>query len=125
MGRRPDQRQSETRDSDRIPVVLAAIEWEWKKTPDLRLGQLLMNEIRKKVHVATEEEGRFLSGVEDNRPLSILGEKTDEDVQSVLDAPERARRELSQLMKDNPPPPGLTKEEMSEWIRENVRGDFG
>jgi hypothetical protein len=111
------------RDPDRIPLILAAIEREWKKTPDLRLGQLLMNEIRKKAHVATEEEGRFLFDVEDNRLLSILGEKTDEDVQFVLDAPERARRELSQLIRDNPPPLGLSKEEMSEWIRENVRGD--
>lgn len=31
------------RDPDRIPVVLKEIEKIWKKSPDLRLGQLLIN----------------------------------------------------------------------------------
>lgn len=33
------------RDPKRIPEILKAIEKEWKKYPDLRLGQLLVNVI--------------------------------------------------------------------------------
>ena len=48
------------RDPDRIPEILAAIEREWKKTPDLRLGQLLIAAMRMKRVADRDEEGKFL-----------------------------------------------------------------
>ncbi len=108
------------RDPDRIPEILAAIEREWKKTPDLRLGQLLIAAMRMKRVADRDEEGKFLFNVEDNRLLEILGEKTDEEVQYILDAPDRARRELSQWVRENPIPKGLSPAETSQWIKENL-----
>jgi hypothetical protein len=35
------------RDSDRIPMILAAVERRWRKHPDARLGQLLVSAYRR------------------------------------------------------------------------------
>ena len=50
------------RDPDRIPQVLEAIEHEWRKDPDIRLGQMLVNLVRIHTDTATEEEGNTEHG---------------------------------------------------------------
>lgn len=46
------------RDPSRISLVLGAIEREWKKRPDLRLGQFLVN--------ALDGDDRSMFGIEDD-----------------------------------------------------------
>lgn len=60
------------RDPDRIPLVLEAIEREWRRNPDLRLTQLIVNLLRMNTNTPTEEEGRRLFNVEDEVLLRWL-----------------------------------------------------
>ena len=60
------------RDPDRIPLVLEALEREWRRNPDLRLAQLIVNLLRVNTTTSTEEEGRRLFNVEDSTLLEWL-----------------------------------------------------
>lgn len=79
------------RDAGRIPIVLAAIEREWKRDPDIRLGQLLMNLIRREQLAPREDEGMLLFGIEDGELLRLLGPQTATEQRYVEDEPGQAR----------------------------------
>lgn len=80
------------RDPDRIPIILGALEREWRKAPDLRLGQLLINQLRSKGNVPRELEGPALFGLEDGALLQWLGPETVEEKRYVKEEPRRRRQ---------------------------------
>jgi hypothetical protein len=80
------------RDPERIPMVLAAIEREWRKHPDQRLGQLLVNVFRRRGTVPSEDESQVLFAVEDAELLRWLGAETDDEQRYVED--ERQDRQV-------------------------------
>ena len=73
------------RDPERIPIVLAAIEREWRKHPDQRLGQLVVNLLRRHGTVPPEDEGQVLFAVEDGELLRWLGAETDDEQRYIED----------------------------------------
>lgn len=47
------------RDPNRIDIILKEIETIWKKSPDLRLMQLLLNAIGSNILINTEHEFKY------------------------------------------------------------------
>jgi hypothetical protein len=80
------------RDPERIPIVIAAIEREWRKQPDQRLGQLVVNLLRRHTSVPPEDEGRVLFAVEDAEMLRWSGAETDDEQRYIKD--ECAKRRI-------------------------------
>ena len=81
------------RDPERIPLILAALEREWRKEPDVRLGQLLVNLVRSNHRDVTRERmSHFMFALEDREWLSMLGSLSEKEQAYVDDEP-RARRE--------------------------------
>ena len=77
------------RDPERIPMILAAVEREWRKNPDLRLGQLLV--------VVTKVQGpNPLFNVEDGQLLAALGPQTEEERRYVAEEPRARRRGMAE-----------------------------
>ena len=68
--------------------MLAAIEREWRKDPDLRLGQLLVNLLRRNT-LGKEDEGRALFAVEDGELLRWLGSETEDEERYVEHEPQK------------------------------------
>lgn len=60
------------RDEARIPEVLEALEARWREVPDQRLGQVLINLVRRELAPEPESEGEALFAVEDDKLLEIL-----------------------------------------------------
>lgn len=87
------------RDPDRIPMVLAALEREWRKDPDARLGQLLVNLVRVNVHPLREEEGRILFNVEDGQLMRWIGAETQAEETYIREEPRKAREGWSQWVR--------------------------
>jgi hypothetical protein len=79
------------RDPERIPMILAAVEREWRKAPDLRLGQLLVNLVREHAGVPREEEGTRLFAVQDGVLLRWLGPADEAEVTYITEEPTGAR----------------------------------
>ena len=79
------------RDFQRIPIVLGAIEREWRKHPDQRLGLLGVNLLRCHTSVPSENEGRVLFDREDGHLLRWLGAETDDEQCEVEDEPVKRR----------------------------------
>lgn len=75
------------RDPERIPLILAAIEREWRQSPDLRLGQLIVNLLRSNRNVSRKDEGRVLFNVEDGELLRWIGPETAAERRYVQDEP--------------------------------------
>lgn len=71
------------RDPDRIPLVLAAIEREWRKHPDLRLGQMIVN--------AVGRDEKLVFGVEDDKLIRLFCEELTEEERAWVES-EPARR---------------------------------
>lgn len=72
-------------------MILAALEREWRRTPDERLGQVVVNLLRANRKLPREEEGRILFGVEDGELLRWLGPETEQERRYVEDEPRMAR----------------------------------
>ena len=72
--------------------MLAAIEREWRKDPDQRLGQLVVNLLRRHRNVPYEDEGQAPFGVEDAELLRWLGAETDDEQRYIED--ERTKRRV-------------------------------
>lgn len=53
------------RDPDRIPVILKEIEKVWKRNPDLRLGQLIVDAADTEDNVFYIEDENLLAGLEE------------------------------------------------------------
>lgn len=79
------------RDADRITLLLAAIERRWRETPDLRLGQLLMNQLRGSGRIEPEAGGRALFNLEDGELLRLLGPATEDEQRYVDQEPDKRR----------------------------------
>ena len=61
------------RDPTRIPMILAAVEREWRKQPDTRLGQLLVN------LVPEQERPSALFAIQDGELLARLNPESEEE----------------------------------------------
>jgi hypothetical protein len=85
------ERPTWRRDPQRIPMILRAVEREWSKRPDTRLGQLLVNLLRVNTDTPTEEEGRRLFNIEDGQLLRWLGPQTEDEQTYIEEEPRRAR----------------------------------
>lgn len=79
------------RDPERLPMMLAALERQWRKDPDARLGQVIVNLLRLNRKVSDEDERRALFNVEDGELLRWIGADTDEERQYVDQEPTKAR----------------------------------
>ena len=79
------------RDPERIQMILAAVERQWRKDPDARLGQVIVNLLRLNRNVPYEDEGRVLFNVEDGELLRWLGPETEEEETHVRQEPRNAR----------------------------------
>ena len=79
------------RDPQRIPIVLGAIEREWRKQPDQRLGQRLVNLLRRHGNVPWENEAQALFAVEDSDLLKWLRAETDDEQRYIEDEPRQRR----------------------------------
>lgn len=79
------------RDPVRITMILAALEREWRKNPDVRLGQLLINTLRVNANVAHEQEGRVLFDTEDGELLRWLGPVNEAERSYIREEPQKAR----------------------------------
>jgi hypothetical protein len=64
------------RDPERIQLIFAAVERRWRKDPDARLGQVIVNLLRANRNVPGEDEGRVLFNVEDGELLRWIGPET-------------------------------------------------
>lgn len=64
--------RTEPRDPDRIPEILAALEARWQRVPDQRLGQVLVNVVRRELKPEQSEEGMTIFRIEDDRWLELL-----------------------------------------------------
>jgi hypothetical protein len=80
------------RSPDRIPMILAALEREWLKAPDLRLGQLVVNLLRDNTNTPGQVEDGVLFGVSDGALLGWLGPESDEERLYPQEEPRKARR---------------------------------
>jgi hypothetical protein len=80
------------RDPERIPLVLAAVERQWRRDPDARLGQVLVNLLRLNRNVPYEDEGRVLFNVEDGELLRWIGSESDQE-RRYIDQESEKRRE--------------------------------
>lgn len=70
------------RNPNRIPLVLGAIEREWRKNPDLRLGQLIVNAIGR--------DQKLIFGCEDDRLIRLVCEElTEQEREWVESEPSR------------------------------------
>lgn len=75
----PKQRTNDwdtPRDPNRISEVLAAIEARWREVPDQRLGQVLVNAVRRELSPEPENEANTLFAVEDGKLLEVLRKGT-------------------------------------------------
>jgi hypothetical protein len=72
-------------------MILAAVEREWRKSPDLRLGQLLVNLVREHAGVPREEEGTRLFAVQDGVLLRWLGPADEAEIAYFTEEPTGAR----------------------------------
>lgn len=63
---------SEPRDPDRIPEVLALLEERWRAVPDQRLGQVLVNLVRRELGPEPAREGEAIFALEDGRWIELL-----------------------------------------------------
>lgn len=54
------------RNPDRIPEVLAALETRWREVPDQRLGQLIVNVVRRELSPDPADEASAVFSVEDD-----------------------------------------------------------
>ena len=79
------------RDPGRIPLMLAAVERQWRKEPDQRLGQLIVNLLRDNRDILRDAEGRALFDVQDSELLGWLGPETEEEETYVREEPRKAR----------------------------------
>ena len=79
------------RDPERIPLVLAAVERQWRKDSDARLGQVIVNLLRLNRNVPYEDESRVLFNVEDGELLSWIEPKTEEERRYIDEEPRKAR----------------------------------
>jgi hypothetical protein len=79
------------RDPDRIPMILAALEREWRKDTDSRLGQLIVNLLRMNTNILREDEGKVLFNVEDGALLKWLGPQSGEEEMYIKQEPGKAR----------------------------------
>lgn len=83
-GRDPEQAKEGTekvmwdkpRDPERIPEVLAALETRWREAPDQRLGQVLMNLVRRELAPEPADEANRLFALEDDTLLEMLKRST-------------------------------------------------
>jgi hypothetical protein len=80
-------------------MILAALEREWMKAPDLRLGQLVVNLLRANTNIPGEVEGGVLFGVADGALLGWLGPESDEERRYIQEEPGNARRGWSAWMR--------------------------
>jgi hypothetical protein len=78
------------RDPDRIPMILAALERVWRDDTDSRLGQLLVNLLRRNANIPREDEGRVLFTVEDGELLGWIGPRTEQEENYVREEPRKA-----------------------------------
>lgn len=69
--------RKEPRDPERIPEVLAALETRWGEVPDQRLGQVIVNLIRRELSPDPKNEANVLFAVEDAKLLEMLRQATD------------------------------------------------
>jgi hypothetical protein len=79
------------RDPERIPLVLAAVERQWRRDPDARLGQVLVNLLRLNRNVPYEDEGRVLFNVEDGELLRWIGSESDQERRYIDQEPAKRR----------------------------------
>jgi hypothetical protein len=71
-GTRQMRNPCETRDPDRIPVILGQLEQLWERYPDLRLGQLILNALQVDFyHVEDEDFIRRLYDCYDNLEIRL------------------------------------------------------
>ena len=68
--------RKEPRDPERIPEVLAALETRWREVPDQRLGQVIVNLVRRELSPDPENEANALFAVEDDKFLEMLRQAT-------------------------------------------------
>jgi hypothetical protein len=97
-GRRPRQQTEPSgerprwgRDPERIALVLSAVEREWRKQPDTRLGQLVVNLLRMNTSILGEDEGKVLFSVADGQLLRWLGPQSEEEENYIREEPRKAR----------------------------------
>lgn len=62
------------RDEARISELLTALEARWREVPDQRLGQLLVNLVRRELAPDPASEANALFALEDRRLLEILNQ---------------------------------------------------
>lgn len=72
-------------------MILAALEREWCKDTDSRLGQLLVNLLRRNTNILREVEGKVLFNVEDGELLRWLGPRSEQEDDYVREEPRKAR----------------------------------
>jgi hypothetical protein len=63
------------RDPERIPEVLEVLEARWREVPDQRLGQVLVNLVRKELNPDPSDEANRLFTLEDDALLEMLGRR--------------------------------------------------
>jgi hypothetical protein len=78
------------RDPERIPMILQALEREWRKSPDLRLGQFMVNLVARSPYNSGDVQ-QAMSLMEDGWLLSLLGPETDEEKTYIREEPAKAR----------------------------------
>lgn len=65
-----------SRNPERIPEVLAALETRWREAPDQRFGQVVVNLVRRELAPDPRDEAKRLFSLEDDKLLEILGKST-------------------------------------------------
>lgn len=64
------------RDEARIPEVLEALEARWREVPDQRLGQVLINLVRRELAPDPADEANRFFSLEDDKLLEMLRQST-------------------------------------------------
>lgn len=68
--------RKEPRDPERITEVLAVLETRWREVSDQRLGQVIVNLVRRELSPDPENEANALFAVEDDKLLEMLRQAT-------------------------------------------------
>ena len=76
-------------------MILQALEREWRKSPDLRFGQFMVNLVdRNLLNPKNRDPGdtrRALFGMEDGTLLTLLGPETEDEVTYIREEPQKAK----------------------------------
>jgi len=81
-------------------MILQALEREWRKSPDLRFGQFMVNLIRKS-RLNSGDDERSLFSIEDGNLLALLGAETDEEKAYIREEPAKAKEGWAEMPREH------------------------